>query len=190
MQKMSLIFGLFLISILSINFISAQYSLNEFLSTLDPGTIISAILFVIFFAVLYFSTSKIFKGNKAISAVVSLGIALLIVYWINQYQAINIGNLFSGFGISDNSLYTIGAFLIIVFIVLLVVFLKVWGWGILGLILLFITFFTDYFSSYSTEFMLIVWGVYLVGLAILIGIYLHYRKKRREKEVQKIRYVK
>ncbi len=122
MKKEGLFFGAFLSLISLVGFVKAQSTLSDIFSGIDPTLITLAILFVIFFAVLYFSTSKMFKGNKTIAAVISLALSLLIVYWVNQ--SADIGGLFAGLGISGDTLYTLGSVLLIVFLIFLFIKLK------------------------------------------------------------------
>ncbi len=134
MKKGWLLLSAFASLISFISFTSAQSVISDIFAGIDATTITLAILFVVFFAVLYFSTSKIFKGNKTISAVISLALALLLVYWINQ--SANIGGLFAGIGISGDSLYTIGSIFIIAFTIFLFIKIKSLALFVLGGILI------------------------------------------------------
>lgn len=149
--------------LLSIGFISAQsFSLSDVLSTFDPSTVVLSILFMIFFAVLYFSTSKMFKGNKAVSVVISLGISLLIIYGINS--STNIQNIYSGLGLSSDTIYTIGSILLIVFLIF--IFVKIGTWALL---LLGIAFLALSLSGliFSTEYAAGI-GLALIAIWIII----------------------
>ncbi len=75
-----------------------------------------------------------FKGNKGVPAVISICVSLLIVYGINS--ATNVQNIFSGFGISNDTLYTIATILAVAFIIFLLIKLKLWALFILGLVFL------------------------------------------------------
>lgn len=135
MGKKGLIFSGIIMSLFSIGFISAQtFSLSDFLSTIDPSTVLLSVLFILFFAIIYFATSKMFKGNKGVPAVISICVSLLIVYGINS--ATNVQNIFSGFGISNDTLYTIATILAVAFIIFLLIKLKLWALFILGLVFL------------------------------------------------------
>lgn len=130
-MKRGLVLSSLLSLILLVEVISAQSSfIDSITAGIDPNTVVLAILFVVFFAVLYFSTSKIFKGSKNIAAVVSLALSLLIVYYMNQ--AINVGNLFSGLGIANGDLYTIGSIVLIAFIIFLFVKIRSLAFFVLG----------------------------------------------------------
>lgn len=123
-MKRGLILGIFLISLFLTGFASAL-SFSETLSFIDPTLLTLAVLFVISFGVLYFSVSKIFKGNKAISAVIAIALSFLMVYWINNL--VSLATLFSGWGISDETLYTVGPILLLALIIFLFVKLKFAG---------------------------------------------------------------
>jgi len=88
MKKRGLAFGL--LPILLLKFINAlpyqsynNFSFGNLLQNLDPSLVISSILFVLFFAVIFFSTSRIFENNKATSAVVSISLSIGIIYGLN-----------------------------------------------------------------------------------------------------------
>lgn len=89
MQKKSVL--LIILSLFLINFVSAYggYSLRDLFYRIDPGVLVSIILFIIFFAFLNYILSRVFMdkyGNSNIgtSVVISLCISALIVYWINK----------------------------------------------------------------------------------------------------------
>lgn len=123
-MKKGLIFGALLLSLFLTRLASAL-SFSETLSFIDPTLLTLAIVFVIAFGVLYFSVSKIFKGNKAISAVIAIALSFLIVYWVNNL--VSLATLFSGWGISDETLYTVGPILLLALIIFLFVKLKLAG---------------------------------------------------------------
>jgi hypothetical protein len=130
-MKRGLVLGSLLSLILLVEIASAQSSFVDSITAgLTPQTVVLAVLFVVFFGVLYFSTSKIFKGSKNIAAVVSLALSLLIVYYMNQ--ATDVGSLFSGLGIANGDLYTIGAIVLIAFIIFLFVKIRSLALLVLG----------------------------------------------------------
>lgn len=87
MQKKNLVISLISSIILS-GFASAQFyggfSLGNFLSSIDPSTIVLGLLFVIFFLMIRFALGRVFKENEAISNGISLAVSLLIIWGINQ----------------------------------------------------------------------------------------------------------
>ena len=82
-------FAVSLISLIILSgFASAQFyggfSLGNILSSVDPSTIVLALLFVIFFLMIKFALGKVFKENESISNGISLAASLLIIWGINQ----------------------------------------------------------------------------------------------------------
>ncbi|MCF7800329.1 hypothetical protein K9M16_05010 [Candidatus Babeliales bacterium] len=73
---------IFLISL--INSISAYSEFSNFLDQIEITTLFLIAIFIISFAIIYFTLSRIFKDNKAIPAIVSLLIALLITKGFND----------------------------------------------------------------------------------------------------------
>ena len=101
MQKKSgILFAVLFLSVTLINFTSAQFygrfSLSDFFNSVDESLIVLGLIFVIVFALLNYSLSKFFKGNKGVSGVVSMAVALLVVYGINR-SGYNYGGLFNNF---------------------------------------------------------------------------------------------
>lgn len=161
-MKKGLILGIFSSFLVSIGLASAQgFSVSEFLSFIDPTLITLAVLFVVIFAVLYFSTSKLFKGQTKIAAVISIALSLLAVYWINT--AANIGNLFAGFGISNENLYTIGTILFLVLVIFLFIKLKSGVFLIIGGVFI-LAGVTD--LVYSTDLAIII-GIVLAAIGLI-----------------------
>jgi hypothetical protein len=110
MQKRNLII-LSLLSLSLISFVSAysyygRFSVGDFLNEIEPSTLILPLLFIIFFTLINFSLSKVFKGNKAVSGVAAFSVALLLVYWINRMN-IDVESFFYTLGISSDVLLII-----------------------------------------------------------------------------------
>lgn len=91
-----------LLTILALPLISAQWGGGYYGSPLDyleNEWVIFGIIFIIAFAVIYFAVHKTFKENKAIAAVIALGISLLISLAMAQrgllysYAGDTIGNM-------------------------------------------------------------------------------------------------
>lgn len=162
-MKRGLVFEIVLSFLALTGFASASY-FSDTLSFIDPTLITLAILFVVIFAVLYFSTSKIFKGQTKIAAVISIALALLAVYWINN--SANLGQLFAGFGISDENLYTIGSLLFLALTIFLAVKLK---FGVLLIIggILILAGVTNLVAS--TDLAIII-GIVLVVIGAVLWI--------------------
>jgi len=83
-------------------FASAAYygyggiSLGDLLYSIDESTIVLGAIFMISFAIVFFSTSNFFKENRALAATVAFGVSLLVIYAINKSGFGYIG-LFNGF---------------------------------------------------------------------------------------------
>lgn len=162
-MKRGLVLGILSSFLALTGFASASF-FSDTLSFIDPTLITLAVLFVVLFAILYFATSKIFKGQTKIAAVISIALALLAVYWINL--SFSLGQLFSGFGISTDNLYTVGSILFIALTIFLAIKLK---FGVLLIIggILILAGVTN--LVYSTDLVIIV-GIVLVVLGIILWI--------------------
>lgn len=64
-----------------------RFSLDEFFYRINPETVVFVILFIIFFSLIYYALSKLFRSrrpyersNLAIPAVISLATSALIIY--------------------------------------------------------------------------------------------------------------
>jgi glucan phosphoethanolaminetransferase (alkaline phosphatase superfamily) len=169
-MKRGLIWGI-LSSFLALTGFASAAFFSDTLSFIDPTLITLAVLFVVLFAVLYFATSKIFKGQTKIAAVISIALALLAVYWINL--SFSLGQLFSGFGISNDNLYTFGSILFIALTIFLAIKLK---FGVLLIIggIMILAGVTN--LVYSTDIVIII-GIVLV----VIGVVLWIKKKGKGK---------
>jgi len=103
-----------LAGLISMNFTSAYNgysSLSNFFYWIEPSTMILAVLFLVFFAFLYYVLSKIFRNeyhqpNKAVAGVIALCMSLLIVYGINR-SAWDIEAFFYRFNISNILIYIV-----------------------------------------------------------------------------------
>lgn len=92
--------------------------LGDILRDIDPETLVLAVLFIVFFVVINFSLSKIFKKDKTSSTILSLCISLLATYGITKTN-LNVNNFFYSIGLSEELLYTITPILALIFIVIL-----------------------------------------------------------------------
>ncbi|MBI3623019.1 hypothetical protein HY212_02980 [Candidatus Pacearchaeota archaeon] len=158
-------------SILLLSFVSAYsyypgyngFSLSNFLNNIDQSTLILGTLFLIFFAVLNFALGKTFKGkdgepNKPVTAILSLGISLLIIYGLNR-SGLNYENWVYSIGIPQEILWTIIPWIIIAGLVLLFWKLKLRGLLVLGGLLILIGITTNIVYEKST---VITIGVILI----------------------------
>ena len=167
-MKKGLALGAFLVSLSLINFASA-FSLSDTLSFIDPSLLTLAVLFVVIFAILNLSLSKIFKGNPSVSAVIAISVSLLSVYWINQ--SFSLGALFAGFGISDQIIYTVGPILFLALIIFLIIKLKFTIFLVLGAISVLMGISG---LVYSGGIMIAIGSV-----LIIIGLFTSFSKKGR-----------
>ncbi len=142
MQKRALPLFVFL-SIILINFISAaSFSLGDVLDKIDENTMIILFVFIVSFAIIFFSLSKLFKTNKAIAAVVSLATSFLLTYWVNK-SGLNIGNWFSDIGISEETLFILLPILGLALAIFLIIYLKKKSLLVFGGALLVLSFFVE-----------------------------------------------
>lgn len=89
MKKLLLLSTIFLMKFVSAYNGYGRFSLDEFFYRINPETVVFGILFIIFFAFIYYALSKVFRSrhpyerpNVAIPAVISLATSALIIYGI------------------------------------------------------------------------------------------------------------
>ncbi|MBA7687115.1 hypothetical protein ES703_95575 [subsurface metagenome] len=177
-----------------IQFVSAQFfggyggfSITGFFNSIDSETMTLGLLFFIFFALIFYATSKVFKNphgepNKGVAGTISLAVSLLIVYGIYR-SGFNIGNLFYGLGFSSDFIYVL-----LPIVILIVAILIIWGLGrkkdefgrksfslkrgiggffiLLGLLLVLLAAFTDIFYEKLTA---IIIGFVLLIIGLLLS---------------------
>lgn len=80
--------------------------ISEMLYNIDPNTMILGLVFIILYILINFSLSKIFKKERASSAILSLCASLLAVYGLNRTN-FDLSGIFFNWGISENALYVI-----------------------------------------------------------------------------------
>lgn len=86
--------------------------INELLYNIDPNTMILGLVFIILYVLINFSLSKIFKKERASSAIISLCVSLLAVYGINRTD-FDLSGIFFNLGFSENILYIIVPWIIL-----------------------------------------------------------------------------
>jgi len=190
----------FSLLILLTQVISAQFysgyggfSLTNFFSKIDPTTIIFGLLFLIFFALIFYALSRIFKDpygqpNKGIAGTIAFAVTSLIIYGLYR-TGFNFEGIFYNFGLSIDSLYPILGVLFLIVAVLLI-----WGLGrtkdefgkktfslrrgvggffmLFGLFLILLTIFTEIFYEKLTTL--------IIGIVLLvIGLVLWRRRKKK-----------
>jgi len=159
MKKWLLVFVL----LVSINFISAA-TLSDLLNSIDQSTVLYFSVFIISFSLFFFALGKFFKDNKLIPGVISVALAFLIVYGINQ-SGLSMENLFFNLGISGDAMeiiFTIAPFLIAAGIIFVIVKLKKDSLLVVGGLLIAASFFI-YEKTIS-----IVIGIILIIIRIFI----------------------
>jgi len=167
-----------------INFVSAQFygGFTDFLYNIDPNAMTLGVLFIVLFAILFFSLSRIFKDkygypNKTIATVVALALSVLCVYWVNR-TGFDIAGIFYGIGISKEILYIIAPLVVLAGLIFLFTRFKKKRFGktllILGGLLLVLSF-TD--LVYEKGFLIIV-----SIIMIIVGLVLTLRRPRGPRE--------
>ncbi|MFH1327072.1 MAG: hypothetical protein ABIH59_03020 [archaeon] len=156
-----------------IGFVSAYgsygFSIGDFLDSIDSSTIILGTLFIIFFGLLNFSLSKVFKDkqgypNKGIAGVVSFAISLLMIYGINKSN-LNIEDFFFDIGISEGALFIVGPIIILIGLIFLAKKIGLsYIFLIIGSALILITLLTNWIYEKGTVlaigiFFLVLWFI-------------------------------
>jgi hypothetical protein len=141
-------------------FVSAA-GLSDFLNSIDSSTIMLFAVFILAFVILYFSLSKVFKGNTTTSGIVSVVLALLITYGINK-TGWDIQGMFYGVGISAEILGVVLPIVLLAGVVFLIIKLKKNSLLALGGLCILASFFV-YFKT-----VLIVVGVILIALRVTL----------------------
>jgi len=167
-----------LIQVISAQFYSGYggFSLGEFFDRIDPQTIILVLLFLIFFALIFYALSRIFKDpygqpNKGIAGTIAFCISAIIIYGLYR-TGFDLGSVFYDWGFSVGSLYPI---LAVVF--LIVAFLLIWKLGFgrflmtFGLFIILLTAFTEIFYEKGL--------VLIIGIVLLVVGLLLWRRSRR-----------
>jgi hypothetical protein len=179
MKRVFLILAFLLIGI---SFVSAygEFSLSNFLDSIDPSTLVLGTLFLIFFAVINFSLGRFFKNskgepNKPVTTIVSLGVSVLAIYGIHRsgwdYESL-FSNFFSGVGISTEALYPI--LMLVVFGLAIFLMFK---FGIGATFLSFGILFLG-LALIGAVYQKTLLGI-IGGVLILIGAFLLYRRTRK-----------
>ena len=182
-MKKGLVFYLIIFLIFLTGIISAQFgysygygffSLEGFLNSFSDTTIVLGCLFFIFFCFIMFSTGKIFKGNRASSAVVSFALSILIIYGLYR-SGIDFTSIFYQLAFFGD---LIRLLVVILFVIFTIWAITKWGWGImlisLGGIIWAAAFIFDWYSKGSA----IIFGLIL----IIIGIILNRKKANQGRE--------
>jgi hypothetical protein len=161
MKKGLLAFVIFL-SLAIIGFVSAQNSLSDLLNGIDESTVLFFAIFLIVFSLLFFSLNRVFKKeNTTVSGIISLALAFLVVYGVSK-SSFDVGDFFSGIGISGDVLGVVLPIVIIAGIIFLIIKLKKNSLLAIGGLLILLSFFV------YAKLLLIVVGVILIVVRFFI----------------------
>ena len=156
MKKRNSVIGSILALLLA-NFVSAYsygsyFSIRDYLYSIDPQTMTLAVVFIVIFAFVFYSLSRMLKNsegepNVIIAAVIAFAIAAFAGYGINRSN-FDITNLFYNIGISGDALIWIISIFAILFAFFLIKKFKSSGFFIIsGIIIILIAIFTDPFKE-------------------------------------------
>jgi len=155
-----------------------RFSITDLFYNIDPATITLGLLFLIFFALIFYALSKIFKDpsgqpNKGIAGTIAFAVSFLIIYGIHR-SGFDLESLFYGFGIDTGTFYLIASIIILIGAIFLIKKIKITRFLIvLGLFLILLVIFTDIF--YEETFIVVI------GLILfLVGCILLWRKRKRK----------
>ena len=101
---------------------SDRSTLSDLLNMIDASTMVLVVVFIVSFALLFFSLSRVFRGEKAIAGIVSLAMSFLIAYGVNK-SGIDLENLLYDIGLTLEVLHIIFPIFIIVLVLIFVVFI-------------------------------------------------------------------
>jgi len=166
------------VSVISINLISAaSFSAGKVLDSFDSQTMFLMTLFIIVFAGLFFSASRVFKNKstgqpeRTIAAVVSLAISLFVIYGINKMD-MDIQGMFYDIGLSEGLLGIIIPIILIAGLIYLLVKVKSKILLILGALFILISI-----ADLVYEKEALLWlGIILIVLWIIFSLI--FRKKK------------
>jgi len=128
---------------------------SDILSSIDPQTMFLVTVFLVSFALLYFSLNRVFKNNSAVAGVVAFSISLFITYGANR-SGFDFEGVFYGLGVSSDLAFTIISIVSLVGAVYIG-----WKWGIGKL-----------FMGLGTLFILIAIFAYEKAATVAIGVIL------------------
>jgi hypothetical protein len=155
--------GVIISSLLAINFASAA-TLSEVLGELDQSLVVLIALFLITFALAFFSLNKIFKTNRSMAGIIAAVVAFTAVYGINKI-GFNTQDFFYNLGLSESTFALILFIVVVAGIIFMVVSLKRKKDAllILGALLIILSFFV-----YSKTLLIVV-GIILLVIWFFIG---------------------
>lgn len=158
------VLGIFLL-LSTISFASAA-GIGNLLDLVDESTLILSSIFIVTFAILFFSLQRVFKGNNGIAGIVSAVISLVTVYFINK-SGFDFSGFFLDIGISEEVIWTIVPLLIVAGVIFAIIKLRTGSLILFGGLLILLSFF-----AYE-KVLLIFLGIVLA----VVGIFFVSKKK-------------
>ncbi len=167
--------GLFVLSfavimIATMGFVSAQ--LSELLNSLDPTMVWLFAIFIISFVLLFFSLNRMLKNNTAIAGIISVVLAFLITYSVNQ-TGLDVSGFFYDLGVSEDLLAIVLPIIIIAASVVIAIKLKKNSLFVFGGL-----FIVASFLVYE-KIVLIVIGIILLVIGLVLTL-----AKKKKKEIR------
>lgn len=177
MKRGGIIFSV-AVCILLISSVSA-YSLSEVLSQLDETTLLLGLLFVVSFALINFSLSKLFDSQRGIASIIAFSASLIITYEVNRV-GFDIAGFITSFGISSELLFILVPIILIAGLIYLIWKFTLRGVLLIAGALLMGISFTDLVYEKQTLF--------VIGLILfLIGLWLYIRRGKTGEEIEEIK---
>ena len=153
-----------------------RFSFAEFFDRIDPQTIILVLLFLVFFVLIFYALSRVFKDpygqpNKGIAGTIAFAISAMIIYGLYR-TGFDIGGIFFNLGLSVDFLYPILGIVFLIITVLLIWKLRFSGFLMaFGLFILLLTIFTEIFYEKGIPL--------IIGIVLLVVGFLFRRGGRR-----------
>ncbi len=120
-MKKGVWFLIIFLTIMLTGFINAaSFSLSDLLDSISEGNLIILLVFIISFALIFFSLNRMFKDNVAIAAVISFASSFGITYWVNK-SGFDLSGWVYDMGISTEILYILIPILAIALAIFLIV---------------------------------------------------------------------
>ena len=151
-KELLLFFTLFL----SIGFVSSQ-GLSDLLNSLDQSTILLFAVFIVSFSIIFFALNRAFKKeNTAISGIISVVIAFMIVYGLSR-SGFSLENSLLDIGISQEALGVIIPLIIVAGVIFLIIKLAKDSLIVIGGLLIVLSFFV-----YARLLLIAIGGILII----------------------------
>ncbi|MCK4647391.1 hypothetical protein KAT24_00485 [Candidatus Pacearchaeota archaeon] len=162
MQKRVLVLVMFLIIMLAGFVSAASFSLSDALGSIQEGTLVVLLVFIISFALLFFALNRAFKNNVPIAAVISFASAFGITYWVNK-SGFDLSGWVYDIGISSEILSILIPILVLALAIFLIAKLRRDSLFVFGGFLLASSFFV------YEKTVVIVFGIILILVRLFMG---------------------